>query len=170
MSGELRVRRYQPTDDAAVRRVHGAATGGPTAPSRPPVGAAPHDAEWVSRHHGEFLLGEVPTACRAVAGPEPSDRRGGWLVVATGGIRPSGPSAAALTCLCVHPQHRGRGFDRRLVDGLERAARSRGFERVVLDPEGPTSAVDDTAPESFGHEAAPGTADEARSRCYARLL
>lgn len=120
------VRRYRPPDAAAVRRVHDRADRAAVPADDPDANGDLHDVEGTYLRNGEFLVGELPARA-------PPDGR----LVATGGFRPTdGPAAdrtALLTRLRVDPDHGCWKHGRAMVRALERAARRRGFERIVLD-------------------------------------
>ncbi|HSB54332.1 MAG TPA: GNAT family N-acetyltransferase, partial [Gemmatimonadales bacterium] len=49
------------------------------------------------------------------------------------GLRPIAPGSCELKRLYVRPAYRGRGLARRLTEAVLAEARSRGYERIMLD-------------------------------------
>jgi GNAT superfamily N-acetyltransferase len=144
---EPTLRRYRPVDGPAVRAVHERALrDAGTDPADVPgnddlrrIESAYLDAG------GEFLVVDRGTPTE----PE---------VVATGGYKPvEGRSGTVeLFRMAVAPERQGEGHGARLLAGLERHARERGFERVGLS----TAVRQDSA----GFYAAHGYRETGRER------
>jgi ribosomal protein S18 acetylase RimI-like enzyme len=110
------VRRYEPGDEAAIRRVfRRAMCDAGTDPADVP---GTLDLGWIEAAYldtgGEFLVVEV-----------------GGEVVATGGLAVDG-DVAELFRVAVDPDHQRAGHGSLLLGALEDAARERGAERIVL--------------------------------------
>ena len=122
---EPRLRRYRPGDGSAVRAVHERALR--DAGTDPADVPGNDDLRRVESAYlgsgGEFLVVDCGTS------EEP-------MVVATGGYRPAGGDAGTGTVelfrMAVLPGRQGEGHGARVLSGLERRARERGVERVVL--------------------------------------
>lgn len=127
---DLNVRRYRPPDAAAVWRVHERAYRAAFPADDPDANDDLHDVEGTYLRNGEFLVGELPARASPRAPPD-------GRLVATGGLRPTeepaGDRTALLTRLRVDPDLGCWKHGRAMVRALERAARRRGFERIVLD-------------------------------------
>lgn len=114
----LSVRRYQPGDRQAVWDLHNLALHD----ARAHGGNGPWDADLrtiESRYldgGGELLVGTI-------------DQR----VVAMGALRHLSSERAAITRMRVHPAFQRRGFARRILHELERAATRLGYSSLVLD-------------------------------------
>ncbi|WP_254537515.1 GNAT family N-acetyltransferase [Halomarina litorea] len=171
MFPEFHVRRYRPTDAGAVWAVHEAAVRDALPAFDPVADADLHHVEETYFPEGEFLVGEVPAGLWTARGPSPSDQQGSTRIVATGGVLPVGGWTAELTGLRVDPSYQCRGFGRRLTEALERAARRRGFRRVVIDTSEPLAAR--RLCESLDYEEyrqGPLRPGAAPVRCYTKAL
>ncbi|HYA00782.1 MAG TPA: GNAT family N-acetyltransferase [Candidatus Binatia bacterium] len=117
-AGSVALRRYRPSDRAAVRRLHDLALNS--------VGAHGGSGTWDEdldripevylEDRGEFLVGTF-----------------GGRLVAMGAIRRGDRDTARLTRMRVHPDLWRLGIGRRLVRRLEARARRLGYSRLVLD-------------------------------------
>lgn len=128
------VRRYRPTDAAAVWDVHvrDLSTAMPVFSTEWATDL--HDVERAYLRDGEFLV--------AVANA---------TVVGTGGFLPEDDETAALKRLRVVPERLGTGVFDTVVAELERLARSRGYDQAVLDSNGYLTTRND-ALEAMGYE------------------
>ena len=87
------------------------------------------------------MYGELRDAGTPSARPdELSPPHGGYVVlydvdvpVAGGGFKHLAEGVAEIKCMYVVPERRGRGLARRLLDGLEAAAREAGYSTLRLD-------------------------------------
>jgi ribosomal protein S18 acetylase RimI-like enzyme len=138
--GEPVVRRYEPGDEPAVKRVfQRAMRDAGTDPADVP---GTQDLDWVEAayldHGGEFLVVEADGA-----------------VVATGGLVVDG-DVGELFRVAVDPDHQRAGHGSRLLAALEDAARERGAERMVLTTAQRQDAAVDFYPdhgyEQTGHD------------------
>jgi len=112
------VRRYRPTDAAAVWAVHVRDLSDALPVFSTSWATDLHDVERHYLSHGDFLVAEND------------------VVVGTGGFAPDGETTAKLTRLRVHPAWRESGVFDDVVAALETLARERGYERAVLDSNG----------------------------------
>jgi GNAT superfamily N-acetyltransferase len=102
----------------------------------------------------EADLGPVtPERTSTVAPAEMCPPHGAYVIVledgvpvAGGGVRQLGPGVAEVKRMFTLPEARGRGHGRRLLEGLEDAARDLGYERVRLD----TAATMEVAQRLYG--------------------
>ena len=69
--------------------------------------------------------------------------RDGDEAVACGGLRALDPSSGEIKRMFVPAEHRGRGFSRIVLNGLEKHARSLGWSRLLLE-------TGDRQPEAVG--------------------
>lgn len=115
---DLRIRRYQPADRAAVRQLHEVALRAVGAHAgRGPWDDDLDDIEGAYlRDGGEFLVG----------------LHAGRLV-AMGALRPGTDGRAELKRMRVLPELQGHGFGQAILDALERRARALGFSVLHLD-------------------------------------
>lgn len=114
----LKIRRYQPRDQAAVWELHNLALH--------QVGAHPGNGPWDADLHaietiyldagGEFLVGE----------------RAGQLV-AMGALKRRSDELAEITRMRVHPNFQRRGFGRAILERLEDRARKLGYRELYLE-------------------------------------
>lgn len=112
------IRRYEPDDREAVRRLHDEALND--------VGAHLGDGYWDAdldaiesvylRDGGEFLVGVLE-----------------GRVVAMGALRRDPDGRAWITRMRVAPRLQGRGIGQTLLDGLHRRAAELGYETLHLD-------------------------------------
>jgi GNAT superfamily N-acetyltransferase len=134
----VRLRRYEPDDGAAVRRLHERALA--DAGTDPADVPGTEDLRAIEATYlaagGEFLVGLVSDAEAAPAVPRVAD----GALVAMGGYLPSEAGhddertvegAAELHRMRVAPAHQREGHGRRLLAALERRAREAGFERLL---------------------------------------
>lgn len=110
------IRRFEPGDTDAVVALHGRALAAEgTDPDDVP---GTRDLQWIEAAYlergGEFLVAEV-----------------GGELVAMGGLAVD-DAVGELFRIAVAPGHQREGYGSALVDALERAARERGVERLVL--------------------------------------
>jgi N-acetylglutamate synthase-like GNAT family acetyltransferase len=110
------VRRYRPTDAAAVWDVHVRDLSAMLPVFSPAWATDLHDVERYYLPRGEFLVAE-------------DDER----VVATGGYLPVGDTTAGLRRLRVRPNWLTSGVFDAVLDELETLAVARGFEYATLD-------------------------------------
>jgi GNAT superfamily N-acetyltransferase len=114
----LHIRRYEPGDKRAVRRLHDEALNEVGAH----LGAGPWDDDLDDiegvylESGGEFLVGELEGE-----------------VVAMGAIRRISPDAAEVKCMRVRPGLQGRGFGQAMLDSLHRRAARIGYTTLHLD-------------------------------------
>ncbi|MFB6150538.1 MAG: GNAT family N-acetyltransferase [Haloarculaceae archaeon] len=125
---EAVVRRYEPADEAAVRRVHERALlDAGTDPADVPGTA---DLGWIEAAYvepgGEFLVAEADGEVVATGGLVVDDRGG------SGGDDADDPVEGELFRLAVDPDHQREGYGTAVLDGLEAAARERGVDRLAL--------------------------------------
>jgi ribosomal protein S18 acetylase RimI-like enzyme len=153
-SGDPVVRRYEPDDEATVKRVfrramHDAGTDPRDVPGTQDLG-------WIERayldHGGEFLVVEV-----------------GDEVVATGGLAVDG-GVGELFRVAVDPNHQRAGHGSRLLTALEDAARERGVERLVLTTAQRQDAAVDFYPDHGYEQTGRDRHGEYRLRHYAKCL
>jgi GNAT superfamily N-acetyltransferase len=165
---DLRIRRYDPRDGAAVRRLHRRALrDAGTDPADVPgtEDLARVEATYVDAG-GEFLVGVRPAdgapGSHDCAGPF---RTHDGTVVSMGGYLPceaghaderTVEGAAELHRMRVAPAHQRAGHGRRLLAALERRARESGFERLLA-----TTAVGQAGAVAFYREE--GYAETGRS-------
>lgn len=124
---ELSVRRYQPEDESAVRRLHAAAMRDAGAFVEDADDPDLDDVEETYLDDGEFLVGTLDGAVVAMGALRPLD---GGIEALFDDI----PDAAAeLKRMRVAPDHQRRGFGQRIYDELEIRAREAGFRELVLD-------------------------------------
>ncbi|WP_136687665.1 GNAT family N-acetyltransferase [Halorhabdus amylolytica] len=113
---EEAVRRYRPGDEPAVENLYRRAL--QEAGTDPDDVPGNQDLRWIEetylRSDGEFLIAE-------------SDGQ----IVACGGLLVDGATAELLR-IAVDPDHQREGFGTAIVEGLERAARERDCDRIVL--------------------------------------
>lgn len=114
----LRIRRYQPADRDAVRRLHEVALRAASAHAgRGPWDDDLDDVEGAYlRDGGEFLVG----------------LHAGHLA-AMGALRRNSAERAELKRMRVLPELQGRGFGQAMLEALERRARELGFSVLHLD-------------------------------------
>lgn len=103
------------------------------------------DARYAIRSYTEELVERFPAGFDTgkAAAPEPGDfspPHGGFLLLRAGGhvrgcgaVRTDGPGVAEIRRMWVHPEMRGRGAGRALLDALEELAIDLGHERIRLD-------------------------------------
>ncbi|WP_436929923.1 GNAT family N-acetyltransferase [Halosimplex halobium] len=123
------VRRYEPRDREAVRRLHRVALA--DAGTDPVDVPDTDDLDDVRSSYldsgGEFLVVEI--------GGDDTDGDDAE-VVAMGGLAVEGDEipegAGELLRVAVHPDHQREGHGDRVVAGLEQAARERGLDRLFL--------------------------------------
>ena len=114
----LRIRRYEPGDRRAVRRLHDDALNEVGAH----LGTGPWDDDldeietFYLDEGGEFLVGVV-----------------GGEVVAMGALRQISPEWAELKRMRVRPGLQGRGYGQAMLDALHRRASDLGYSRLRLD-------------------------------------
>jgi putative acetyltransferase len=98
--------------------------------------------------------------------------RDGDDAVACGGLRAIDPTSGEIKRMFVPLEHRGRGFSRIVLNGLEKHARSLGWSRLLLE-------TGDQQPEAVGLYESAGYrripnfghyADSAISLCFAKSL
>jgi GNAT superfamily N-acetyltransferase len=114
----LRIRRYQPKDKRAVRRLHDDALN--------EVGAHLGSGGWDDdldeiesvylESGGEFLVGVLDGD-----------------VVAMGALKWISPEKAELTRMRIRPGLQGRGYGQRMLDALHRRAAALGYSILCLD-------------------------------------
>jgi len=114
----LEVRRYSKADHAEVLRIHVLAM--ETAGAYKGPGPWDEDLERIEETYldgsGEFLIGRLE-----------------GRLVAMGAFKKSDPGSAEIKRMRVHPESQGRGFGRRILEELERRARSLGYRRLHLE-------------------------------------
>lgn len=118
------LRRYEPRDSDAVRRLHERAMS--AAGTDPGDVPGTGDLGWVEAAYldtgGEFLVVEA----RESGGADESG-----TVVAMGGLLVDG-ATGELFRIAVDPDHQREGYGSIILDALEATARDRGVERIVL--------------------------------------
>ena len=152
MTADLRIRRFRSADAARVRDLHEAAMRDVGAYVE---GVPDEDLEAVTETYletgGEFLVGERESEGRIVAmgAFRPVDES---EFVAQ--LLPDLPDATVeLTRMRVDPDYQRRGYGRRIAAELERRARDRGVQCVVLDTR-PSQTAARGLYESLGYEEA----------------
>lgn len=114
----ISIRRYEPADRGAVRRLHDAALNDVGAH----LGNGPWDADLDAiesvypRDGGEFLVGTLE-----------------GQIVAMGALRRDPDGRARITRMRVSPNLQGRGVGQALLDALHRRAAELGYETLRLD-------------------------------------
>jgi GNAT superfamily N-acetyltransferase len=114
----LHIRRYEPWDKRAVRRLHDDALNEVGAH----LGTGPWDDDLEDiedvylESGGEFLVGELEGE-----------------IVAMGAIRRVSPEAAELKRMRVRPGLQGRGYGQAMLDALHRSAADLGYTTLHLD-------------------------------------
>ena len=117
-AGRLHVRRYEPRDKDAVRRLHDDALNEVGAH----LGSGPWDEDldeiedFYLKSGGEFLVGLLDEE-----------------VVAMGALRRISPETAELKRMRVRPDLQGRGYGQSLLDALHRRAAELGYFTLRLD-------------------------------------
>jgi len=110
------VRRYRPGDGPAVEDLHRRALR--EAGTDPEDVPGNRDLQWIEETYlqssGEFLVVES-----------------GGRIVACGGLLLDG-GTAELMRIAVDPDHQREGYGTAILEGLERTARDRGCDRIVL--------------------------------------
>jgi GNAT superfamily N-acetyltransferase len=118
VASDLDVRHYREADHEAVVTLHERAIRAAGTP--PETLPDTSDMEDITGAYadagGAFLVGELEEE-----------------IVAMGGLVPFRKATGELKRMRVAPEHQRRGFGRAILEGLEGAARDRGFERLVLD-------------------------------------
>lgn len=145
---ELTIRRYEPSDAAAVWAVHERAL---RASPLPFVEDAPADDDLrdvaaTYLEDGEFLVGAVDD------------------VVAVGGFQPRDGETVEIRRMRVDPEHQRRGYGRRLLTALERRACDRGYATAALETHVDLTAAqalyESAGYEESGRDRHPETGDE----------
>ena len=119
MSSDLAVRRYEPADRERVWEIHERAL---RASPLEFVENAPGDEDLESipetylESGGEFLVGCVEDE-----------------IVGIGAFQPRDDETVEIRRIRVHPDYQRRGYGAALLGALEDRARSRGFDRFVLE-------------------------------------
>ena len=114
----MHIRRYEPGDKRAVRRLHDDALNEVGAH----LGTGPWDDDLEDiedvylESGGEFLVGELEGE-----------------IVAMGAIRRVSPEAAELKRMRVRPGLQGRGYGQAMLDALHRSAADLGYTMLHLD-------------------------------------
>ena len=114
----MHIRRYEPGDKRAVRRLHDDALNEVGAH----LGTGPWDDDLEDiedvylESGGEFLVGELEGE-----------------IVAMGAIRRVSPEAAELKRMRVRPGLQGRGYGQAMLDALHRCAAGLGYSTLHLD-------------------------------------
>jgi GNAT superfamily N-acetyltransferase len=114
----LHIRRYEPGDERAVRRLHNEALNEVGAH----LGTGPWDDDLDDiegvylESGGEFLVGELEGE-----------------VVAMGAIKRVSPDAAEVKRMRVRPDLQGRGYGQAMLDSLHRNAAGLGYTTLHLD-------------------------------------
>jgi N-acetylglutamate synthase-like GNAT family acetyltransferase len=114
--GSYRVRRYRPTDAAAVWDVHVRDLSEVLPLFSHDWATDLHDVEREYLPRGDFLVVEA-----------------GGEVVATGAFLPEDEATVSVCRVRIDPDWRESAVGRDLFAALERLARLRGFERAILD-------------------------------------
>jgi len=148
------VRRYEPDDEATVKRVfRRAMRDAGTDPADVP---GTQDLDWIERAYldtgGEFLVAEVDGE-----------------VVGTGGLAVDG-DVGELFRVAVDPGHQRAGHGSRLLAALEDAACERGVERLVLTTALRQDAAVDFYPDHGYEQTGHDRHGEYRLRHYAKQL
>ena len=118
-AGKLQIRRYEPEDNGAIRRLHEFALR--------KAGAYIEEEGWYDEdlddiesfyleNGGEFLVGTIEDE-----------------VVAMGALRKTGPGRAEVKRMRVAPDFQGRGFGKEMLAALERRAAELGYTTLHLD-------------------------------------
>ncbi len=114
----MHIRRYEPGDERAVRRLHNEALNEVGAH----LGSGPWDDDLDDiegvylESGGEFLVGELEGE-----------------VVAMGAIKRVSPDAAEVKRMRVRPDLQGRGYGQAMLDSLHRNAAGLGYTTLHLD-------------------------------------
>jgi GNAT superfamily N-acetyltransferase len=114
----LHIRRYEPGDKCAVRRLHDEALNEVGAH----LGTGPWDDDLDNiegvylESGGEFLVGELEGE-----------------IVAMGAIKRVSPSSAGVKRMRVRPYLQGRGYGQAMLDALHRSAADLGYSTLHLD-------------------------------------
>ena len=114
---QLKIRRYEPSDNDAVWQLHwlGLAEIG-IKPNPGPLDQDFKDIENIYLKDGDFIVGEID-----------------GKVVASGALKKVRNGIAELKRMRVHPDFQSRGFGQAILDELEKRAKRLGFKKIVLD-------------------------------------
>lgn len=118
LTGPLHIRRYEPEDRQAVRRLHDDALNG--------VGAHLGNGEW------DDDLDEIETAYLESGGEFLVGVLDG-KVVAMGALQRVSSGEAKIKRMRVEPALQGRGYGQILLEALHRRATERGYSTLRLD-------------------------------------
>ena len=147
MADSLTLRRYRAADRDRVLELHeramrdvGAYVEGVPEPDLADVEAAYLESG------GEFLVGTVDSEVVSVGAFRPAE---GYVTELLDDLE----NAAEIKRMRVAPARQGRGYGRQIYGGLERRARERGFDELVLDTT-PSQTAAQALYESVGFELA----------------
>ncbi len=115
---ELKFRRYQESDQAAVTELHvlGMKQMGSYVGDGPWDDDLRHIVAHYYQNEGEFLLGEYE-----------------GRVVTMGAFRKTGPQEAEIKRMRTHPDYQGQGFGQQIYAALEQKAAEMGYTRLHLE-------------------------------------
>ncbi len=114
----LKIRRYKSSDNAVVWELHwlGLAQNGVKINTLGPWEKDLNDIENNYLKEGDFILGEI-------------DER----VVAMGAFRKKSDEVAEIKRMRVHPDFQKKGFGKTILEQLEKRAKRKGYNKLVLD-------------------------------------